>query len=212
MKSTQQLITEYFEKNPLLIELLTKELLNISQVAQGLQKKLEEETFKNINRNTITVAINRYKKSLGGTQLDGIKVDSIKGRYPVFWHYLKFKSYSHLIEFVGLVDISQDDLCIIKNNKLIVVAKTKEKNIRKNPNLLNFIIEQNYIDNLCEFKIEFPPKYITEAGLLYKITSVLFWKGYSIADINMIQNKVYIYTYERDFSTVLSLLRREFQA
>lgn len=207
MISIQTIVKQYLSDNVLVKELLSKNLLNISQLADNIQPWAETQLEKDIARNTLVVAINRYRKSLDPNEY--IQAKKISGVYPVYWHYLKFKKYPDLINFLSEVTISKDDLCVFKNNKLIVVAKTREKNIR-NRDWGEELVDRRYIDNLCEIKIEFPDKYLSKSGFLYKVSTLLSWKGYAVVDIHVIENKIYIYSNETDFSGILEVLRQEF--
>jgi len=210
MLSIQKYIEEYLNSNILLLELLSKNLLNSSQLADNLQLGLEQKTLKKVSRNTIIVAINRFRKKLQNQNLSQIKVKKITGAYPVFWHYLKFKTYTNLINFLSEVEISKNDLCVFKNNKLVIVAKTKEKNIRQ-IECNQELVEKKYRDELCEIKIEFPNKILPQTGFLYKVSSLLSWRGYSIIDMHVLQNKLYLYLKQKDFSGVLEVLKQNFE-
>jgi hypothetical protein len=200
MISIQSLVAAKIASNPLMANMLAKNLLNTNQYAREILHEIEEKLNKKVTLNSIVVAVSRCKDNL--VVPEKIKVKKISVAYPVFWNYFKFESNHELIDFLGDQTVSKDDLFSFKNNKLIVISK-KDKKIEPDDG----IVSKN-VSNFCEIKIECTSTQFRESGILYVVSSCLYWANVSVIDINIIKEKIYLYVENDNVSFVLDILRK----
>jgi hypothetical protein len=199
MISIQSLVAAKIASNPLMANMLAKNLLNTNQYAREIQMELEEKLAKKITLNSIVVAVSRCKDNLKIPEK--ILVKKISVAYPVFWNYFKFESNHELIDFLGDQTVSKDDLFSFKNNKLIVISK-KDKKIKAQDGIVS-----SNVSNFCEIKIECTNAQFHQSGILYVVASCLYWANISVIDVNIIKEKLYLYIENDNVSFVLDTLR-----
>jgi hypothetical protein len=208
MVSIQKFATDFIEGRSNIKELLLKGLIDRTEMAKVIQELFINKYTKEVKLNTLVVAINRYieRNKLNPKDEVSDKDKNVTARYPVFWSYYLFGSHASLIDSLEYFQIDSDTLLTVRDQSMIIVNTSSNHDDYEG--VLD-IVEESHFENLCEISVDIQEEDLHRPGLLYKLTSSLFWKDYSVINTTVVGSKVLIYIEESNISGIIDMIKNE---
>lgn len=189
MVTVSHLVKKIVSENAFLMEAMGKELISYGNLAEQLQKEIEDELGKGVKEPAIIMALRRYAEELHGIDKK-IKKFKFEGEILMRTNIMDFnlvKSNSLLNKIknlYSLVDFERGDTLnvILGNNEVSII--TNEKYQKK---ILNFLKGEkifNKESDLVALTISFKSKdFIYTPGVIFTIIRKLAWSNINIFEI-----------------------------
>jgi hypothetical protein len=213
MISIHDYILKELDHNTQYLELISHNLLNLSEYARILKPKIEAQTMMQVSTGSIVTSLSRIKKSLQtDTVIERFYIDDIQIKYPI--SDIVFLPDNQVFDKVSRLHGECESLT---NNFLNVCIGSSEVNIFVNSKykdvVLKYFSTQKMVfemSNLCAITIKFDPKYIHIPGITHKVLRELAFRNINLVEVMSTYTEITLFIDQKYSQDVLELLQNQF--
>lgn len=216
MRTVTSAVEKIITQSPFLRELISLEIVNLSELARQLKISVQEETQKKVNSGSIMVALKRLaEKSKRSRQLkpnifnvapeltvkSNLFEITVKNSLMLIDKQKKLliyatKQQSHFVNFTyGLTETTT-----VASNQIYDTAKKIYRGEK--------IVSE--VKNISTLSLKFPPEIADAPFTYYTILRTLAWSGISIVELISTYSELIIVLDQDDIDAAFSLIRKLF--
>src|SRR3989338_3606997 len=185
MATVQHEVEQELQKNPLLIDILQQELINISALALRLQPSLEKECNKKIKVTAISMALRRYVEKLTQKSIftwefpKNLEVSTKSQIYEVAIE--KTPQFKKILDTLYQhIQIQKGDFLSFVEGTYEIVIFTNQKNKKHVRDAIKNHKKTAERDNLAYITVNWNESTKEIPGIYYRITRALAFRNISI--------------------------------
>ena len=199
--SVPEIIIKKLGKNPLYIELLKSNLININALAGGFCKEIYIEYKYKASLPTVSMAIRRYIKKLPKIKTRTFpKHIDITTRTGIYEMALPVNLKSKRIAEKIKQSIKSTDFISIAEGSYEIVIFTNQSNREIVRKIIGNTKFNSEVNNLSYVTVNWPPITKEIPGIYYRITGALAHRGISIQSFHTIGSEMMIFIAEADLA------------
>ncbi len=204
MATVQQLVRRELQSNPFLLEIIQRQVANVSAVAERLKEPMELELGKKVKTSAISMAIKRFVESFPGNAMftfklpENLEISTKSNVYEVAME--RTSDVFEIMTKIGKkIDLAKGDFFSVVEGTYEIAFFTNQKNKDSLKKLLVGKKITSELDNLSYVSINWNRNTKDVPGIYYRITRLLAFKGISIQSFHTIGAEMMIFFKEEVF-------------
>ena len=206
-------VGKIIEKQPFVIDALSKGLINHAALADSMIPELEEKLKKKVKFSAVNMAIRRFAEKLEKSYKPKIKFSkntdlTLKSNLLAYIIKNKKGISANLKDLYNRICADKGDFLTVTQGLheiMIVTNSVHEEDIEKVFQKREIIQK---LSGLSGINIILPSEAIEMPGMYYLITQSLFWNNINIIDIISTFNELTVITKEEDATETFDILRK----
>ncbi len=213
MFSITDYVRQILHTKPTLTEMLCKNYLNLSSLAQDLIPEIQKQSYKPVSKNAVVMALSRIQKELKSPEQLEFKVNDIQVKYPL----------SEINYPIPLQYCTEEINSIYKkiqnseNHYLNIVSGNSETTIFVNTKLKNIIFEafdgfvnNLELDQLASVSLKFSTEYLEQIGITYQVLQALAWNKINLVEVVSTYTEITLIIDQKDTQRLIDILNHKF--
>jgi hypothetical protein len=213
MFSITDYVRQILHSKPILAEMLCKNYLNLSSLAQDLIPEIEQQSYKSVSKNAVVMALSRLQKELKSSEQLEFKVNDIQVKYP-----LSEINYPIPLQFCAdQVAKLYQNITPLENHYLNIVSGNSETGIFINTKVKNLVFEafkdlkcNLEMDNLASVSLKFGQEYLQQIGITYQVLQALAWNKINLVEVVSTYTEITLIIYQKDTQRLIDILNQKF--
>jgi hypothetical protein len=213
MFSITDYVRQIIANRPTIAELLCKNYINLSSLAQDLVPEIESITLKKVSKNAVVMALSRIQKEIKIPAESIFWVNDIQVKYP-----LSEINYPIPLQFcTEEVNSIYKKIHTQENHNLNIVSGNSETTIFINTKLKNLIFEsfEGFVhnlelDQLASVSLKFDQKYLQEVGITYQVLQSLAWNKINLVEVVSTYTEITLIIDQKNVQKLIEILNKNF--
>lgn len=212
MISTTDAIRQLLLQNPLMENLLAKNLLNLTQLAKEWQPKIEEITYKKVTLGSVVTSLSRLGVEVETRFESTFKINDISLKFPI--SEISFVSRDNHVKKIAKL---YENLSVNENHYLNAISGNTETSIFVNTKYSEQVLEvfkseklKLNLGNLASVSLKFDAKYLETKGITYQVLKALLWENINLVEIVSTYTEITLIIEKNDAQKALQVLSGQF--
>jgi len=212
MLSTTDAIKQLLLQNPMMENLLTKNLLNLTQLATEWQPKIEEITYKKVTLGSVVTSLSRLRVEIDTIFQSSFKINDISLKFPISEISFVTKP-DHVKKIAKLYEV----LSTTENHYLNAISGNTETSIFVNTKYSDQVLKlfkseklKLNLANLASVSLKFDEDYLEIKGITYQVLKALLWENINLVEIVSTYTEITLIIEKRDAQKALQVLSQQF--
>lgn len=212
MIKVADIVSDLIESDELALEALRAGFLNLSAYADKIHKKVEEISYKEVQKGTIVVALSRLSKNLSSSPplITDVKINNLSLKSSLSsLTYIKTPDISRKVSLLSPYVLPVNDLFAVTEgpSEVTLICSDRSKEIVKKH--FKTEIKTEY-EGLVAVTVEIAAEIAENPNVLYTILASFASKRVKLIDIIITKTEVSFIINKEDMETILKSLNRYF--
>lgn len=212
MLSTTDAIKQLLLQNPMMENLLAKNLLNLTQLATEWQPKIEDITYKKVTLGSVVTSLSRLRVEIDTIFQSSFKINDISLKFPI--SEISFVTKPDHVKKIAKL---YEDLSTTENHYLNAISGNTETSIFVNTKYSSNVIEvfknqklKLNLSNLASVSLKFDESYLETKGITYQVLKALLWENINLVEIVSTYTEITLIIEKKDAQKALQVLSSQF--
>lgn len=212
MLSTTDAIKQLLLSNPMMENLLAKNLINLTQLAKEWQPKIEEITYKKVTLGSVVTSLSRLKDEIDIKFESTFKINDISLKFPM--SEISFVSKPDHVKKIARL---YETLSTNENHYLNAISGNTETSIFVNTKYSDQVLTvfkgeklKLNLGNLASVSLKFDESYLEIKGITYQVLKALLWENINLIEIVSTYTEITLIIEKKDAQKALQVLSQQF--